>query len=405
MEGGYSMKVSIINKCPELAEEWSERNLPVTPDIVSYGSNKLYWWRGKCGHEWQASPHRRTGKRTVGCPYCSGNKVLPGFNDLASNHPEIAAEWSERNIPLTPDMVTPYSNQKVWWKGKCGHEWFALISSRTDGHGCPYCNNHKLLVGFNDLQTLRPAIAREWSERNYPLRPDQIPETKAGAFWWKCSECGEEYEAWIQSRIDGSKCPYCAGRKVQPGVNDLSTTDPLIAAEWCYELNKDILPNQVHRNSKKYYWWKCPHGHKWKAKVYERTIESVTCRKCEAEFLRFLPKLLFMYYLQPLKIQVVRSTSESLGITLDVFIPELQLAIDEKREELKNKQKIKWYMLKMNGFDYYLFPRYKQAIDIVYQVRNILKKKHLYFDTNPESDIKICREKFEMFLRQREIYI
>lgn len=88
-----------------------------------------------------------------------------------------------------------------------------------------------------------------------------------------------------------------------------------------------------------------------------------------------------------------------------IFIPELQLAIDEKRKELTNEQKIKWYMLKMNGFDYYLFPRYKQAIDIVYHVRNILKKKHLYFDTNPESDIKTCREKFEMFLRQREIYI
>ena len=66
---------------------------------------------------------------------------------------------------------------------------------------------------------------------------------------------------------------------VQPGVNDLATTDPQIAAEWCYELNKDITPNQVHRNSKQYFWWKCPHGHMWKAKVYERTIENISCRK------------------------------------------------------------------------------------------------------------------------------
>ena len=39
---------------PELVPEWSPRNLPLTPDNVSYGSNKLYWWKGSCGHEWQS---------------------------------------------------------------------------------------------------------------------------------------------------------------------------------------------------------------------------------------------------------------------------------------------------------------------------------------------------------------
>lgn len=27
-------------------------------------------------------------------------------NSLASVHPELAAEWSERNLPLTPDKIT-----------------------------------------------------------------------------------------------------------------------------------------------------------------------------------------------------------------------------------------------------------------------------------------------------------
>ena len=50
--------------------------------------------------------------RTVngtGCPYCSHNKVLEGFNGLASQMPEIAAEWSEKNYPLLPTMVTPFA--------------------------------------------------------------------------------------------------------------------------------------------------------------------------------------------------------------------------------------------------------------------------------------------------------
>ena len=44
-------------------------------------------------------------------------------NSLAAVHPELIAEWSEKNLPLTPDSITFGSNKKVWWKGACGHEW------------------------------------------------------------------------------------------------------------------------------------------------------------------------------------------------------------------------------------------------------------------------------------------
>lgn len=42
---------------------------------------------------------------------------------LASVHPELIPEWSEKNLPLTPDKITFGSNKRVWWKGACGHEW------------------------------------------------------------------------------------------------------------------------------------------------------------------------------------------------------------------------------------------------------------------------------------------
>ena len=43
-------------------------------------------------------------------------------NSLVAVHPELVAEWSEKNLPLTPDSITFGSNKKVWWKGACGHE-------------------------------------------------------------------------------------------------------------------------------------------------------------------------------------------------------------------------------------------------------------------------------------------
>ena len=37
-------------------------------------------------------------------------------NSLAEVHPELVSEWSEKNLPLTPDDITFGSNKKVWWK-------------------------------------------------------------------------------------------------------------------------------------------------------------------------------------------------------------------------------------------------------------------------------------------------
>lgn len=51
-------------------------------------------------------------------------------NSLAAVHPELIVEWSDRNLPLTPDSVTFGSNKKVWWKGACSHEWETSISKR-----------------------------------------------------------------------------------------------------------------------------------------------------------------------------------------------------------------------------------------------------------------------------------
>ena len=142
--------------------------MPLTPDKITYGSNKVVWWKGSCGHEWQTSVKARS--KGESCPICSGARVIAGINDLTTLKPELAAEWSSKNDPLKPTMVTVGSHKKVIWKGKCGHEWVATVKSRAiSGTGCPYCSHNKILVGFNDLASQRPQIASEWSERNYPL--------------------------------------------------------------------------------------------------------------------------------------------------------------------------------------------------------------------------------------------
>ena len=43
-------------------------------------------------------------------------------NSLAEVHPELVSEWSEKNLPLTPDEITFGSNKKVYRKRKGGNE-------------------------------------------------------------------------------------------------------------------------------------------------------------------------------------------------------------------------------------------------------------------------------------------
>lgn len=39
------MSNSLADMRPELVREWSDKNLPMMPDKVTYGSNKIYWWK------------------------------------------------------------------------------------------------------------------------------------------------------------------------------------------------------------------------------------------------------------------------------------------------------------------------------------------------------------------------
>ena len=82
---------------------------------------------------------------------------------LASVHPELIPEWSEKNLPLTPDKITFGSNKRVWWKGACGHEWETSVKARSKGEKCPICSGARVIEGINDLATLKPLLAQEWS--------------------------------------------------------------------------------------------------------------------------------------------------------------------------------------------------------------------------------------------------
>ena len=190
---------------------------------------------------------------------------------LLFSNPKIAREWNyEKNGNLKPEHFAANSHKKVWWKCCEGHEWQATIKDRNDGNGCPYCSSKKVLKGYNDLQTVNPTLAMEWNyEKNDGVTPADVMPNSNKKVWWECSK-GHEWQASIADRNQGRGCPYCAGKKVLKGYNDLQTVNPTLAREWHYEKNNGFTPVDITPNSHKKVWWKCSNGHEWQAIIGNR---------------------------------------------------------------------------------------------------------------------------------------
>ena len=121
---------------PELAKEaygWD-------PSSFSKGMNLKKEWKCALGHLFKTTINNRSNDR--GCPYCSGNKVLVGFNDLATTHPDLAQELIDGDAK----KISKGSTRKYTWKCNLSHTWKAGVDSRTNMEsGCPSC----AVFGFN----------------------------------------------------------------------------------------------------------------------------------------------------------------------------------------------------------------------------------------------------------------
>ncbi|MFA7101084.1 MAG: zinc-ribbon domain-containing protein, partial [Bacilli bacterium] len=202
------------------------------------------------------------------------------YYSLLKTNPKVSSEWDyAKNGKLKPEMYTPNSGKKLWWKCSKGHEWQASIYSRTSGAECPICSGRQVLKGFNDLETINPKLASEWNNvKNGSLKPTMVSANSGKKVWWKC-EKGHEWQAVIASRNKGNGCPICAGKQVLKGFNDLETINPKLASEWNNIKNGSLKPTMFSANSHKKVWWKCSKGHEWQASIIHRN-KGQNCPIC-----------------------------------------------------------------------------------------------------------------------------
>lgn len=129
---------------PEISQEWDwEKNAPLTPEMVTPCHPHKVFWKCVHGHSYSASPKYRT-QSNKGCPYCCNSRVLIGFNDLATTHPDLLNAWCfERNTVL-PTEITVDSGYEVAWICPNGHIHRKPVLKYIENADCARCANiHK----------------------------------------------------------------------------------------------------------------------------------------------------------------------------------------------------------------------------------------------------------------------
>ena len=190
-------------------------------------------------------------------------------------------DW-EANRGIDPNMVSAGSNMVVHWVcPTCGFTWTGRVADRTrKGRGCPVCSKHVLWRGHNDLESCNPHLARQWDYEKNSLLPSDVTQKSSKLVWWKCPECNGSWRATVYNRSNGTGCPYCSGKKVLKGFNDLLTLDPILASEWHPTLNA-FSPDCFTRGSNKVVWWQCSScGYEWQESINSRLKKRV-CPNCK----------------------------------------------------------------------------------------------------------------------------
>lgn len=247
---------------PEIARDWDHnKNGETKPNTVVSGSNMKAAWLCVSGHSWAAKVVERTrdGRQ---CPHCrERTEAQKRSAKLEKLRGKLEPFFDSMKNKVRLSDVAAHSLESVyWWKCGEGHSWQRPIALQAKTSGCPFCSGNRIQRGVTDLASKFPTLVREWDfDANNGMSPSNFHVSSGKRVSWKCT-LGHCWVARIAERTSGGNCPYCQGKKVLPGFNDLKTHNPQLARYWADDLNQPSS-SEVLPSSNKKFWWRCQEGH------------------------------------------------------------------------------------------------------------------------------------------------
>lgn len=270
----------------------------------------------------------------------------------------LQKEWNySLNSHLDINKLSSGSAIEAIWICEKGHEYPMPIYKRTQGRGCPYCSNTKILAGFNDLATTHPELAEQFDlELNDGITPSEIFYGTKKQFFWK-TNCNHTWKVNPSRRAQAkNNCPTCF--KNIPNGKSLALRKDLLE-EYAYDLNV-LRPEEISLNSSLSVWWRCKEKeHVWEAVVYSRTgTSNAKCKRCSGSSPVSEAEVLITEYIKSIEPSEVLSSNRSvIGKELDIYIPNKKIAIEynglywhaEKQGKDKTYHYNKWLACKEKG--------------------------------------------------------
>ena len=130
--------ISKMKTNEQFLKELNDLDVGIIALEIYKGKERKIKFQCKNGHMWLSRPHDIL--QGYYCPFCAGNKVLKGFNDMWTTNPDIANMLYDKNIGYE---VSKGSNQKLEFVcPKCGHHKFISPHQIIKyGLACPVCSD------------------------------------------------------------------------------------------------------------------------------------------------------------------------------------------------------------------------------------------------------------------------
>ena len=197
-------------------------------------------------HEWSPIPSSLL--NDSGCPKCA--------NVYKRTHEEFIEEIKliNENI-IVIGTFTSIKNNILVKCLKCTGEWEPSSENLLSRYGCPYCANQKILIGFNDMWTINPELAKLLADSEDGYKYFQGSNKKVN---FKCPDCGTilKNKSISNVRTHGLSCNKCSDGISYPNKFAFNLFEQL-NIEFEYEFSPDwIKPKRYdfyfELNNKKY---------------------------------------------------------------------------------------------------------------------------------------------------------
>ena len=288
----------IIDKYGDLNKIWSDKNGDLDPWKITKSNDKKVWV--KCTKtDYHDDYLRRAAYIVTGqeCPYCASTKVHPkdSFAQyIIDNYGDLNKVWSDKNGDLDPWSVSIGSDKKVWLKcTKTDYHGLYLNTCHnfTIGQRCPYCSGRKTHPKDSLGQFIIDNFGEEflwkiWSDKN-DKTPFEFTPYSSKKVWFKCQkkDYHDSYLITCAQFTNGTRCPYCSGRKAHPKDSLGQYIINNYGEEFLWKIwsdKNDKTPFEFTPRSNKKVWMECPDKkhESFKRSCFLSTLAEYRCPKC-----------------------------------------------------------------------------------------------------------------------------